>query len=170
MSIEEIRAIRVKKLDLLKERGMDPYPSEAKRELYLKEAVEDFDSLQNEGVQKWVAGRVMSLRGQGAIIFTTLYDGTANFQGLLKKDILGEGKLNFWNEVVDIGDFVEIYGKFFITQRGEKTVEATDWRMLSKSLRPLPEKWHGLQDVEERFRKRYLDILMNPELKDLFEK
>jgi len=83
---------------------------------------------------------------------------------------LGEKKFNLWNEVIDIGDFVEIQGKFFSTNRGEKTSEITDWNILSKSLRPLPEKWHGLQDVEERFRKRYLDILMNPELKELFIK
>jgi lysyl-tRNA synthetase class 2 len=119
---------------------------------------------------KWIAGRIMSIRGQGAIIFITLNDGTGNFQGLLKKDILGDEKFNFWNEVVDIGDFVEIEGSFFTTNRGEKTLEAKDWTMLSKSLRPLPEKWHGLTDVEERFRKRYLDILMNPELKELLEK
>ena len=110
----------------------------------------------------------MSIRGQGAIIFITLYDGTAHFQGLLKKDILGDEKFDFWNEVVDIGDFVEIQGNFFTTKRGEKTIEAKDWHMLSKSLRPLPEKWHGLVDVEERFRKRYLDILMNPEIKEYF--
>ena len=112
----------------------------------------------------------MSIRGQGAIVFITLNDGTATFQGLLKKDIIGDDKLNFWNEVVDIGDFVELQGTFFTTNRGEKTLEAKDWRMLSKSLRPLPEKWHGLTDVEERYRKRYLDILMNDDLRDLFIK
>lgn len=170
MSLDEIRAVRIKKLEILKDKGMDPYPAKALRELSLKEAVENFESLEKEGVEKWVSGRVMSLRGQGAIIFTTIYDGTASFQGLLKKDVIGEDKLNFWNEVVDIGDFVELKGKFFTTQRGEKTVEAHDWRMLSKSLSPLPEKWHGLQDADERFRKRYLDLLMNPELKNLLEK
>jgi len=92
--------------------------------------------------------------------------GTGTFQGLLKKDIIGEEKFNFWSEVVDMGDFVEIQGTFFITNRGEKTLEVKDWRMLSKSLRPLPEKWHGLQDVEERFRKRYLDTLMNEEVRE----
>lgn len=169
-SIDEIRDIRIKKLELLKKAGMNPYPAESKRELSLSEAVADFENLEKTGEVKWVSGRVMSLRGQGAIIFTTLYDGTASFQGLLKKDVIGEEKLSFWNEVVDIGDFVEVQGKFFTTQRGEKTVEVIDWRMLSKSLRPLPEKWHGLVDIEERFRKRYLDILMNPELRDLLEK
>ena len=73
----------------------------------------------------------MSVRGQGAIIFITLYDGTANFQAVLKKDVLGEEKLNFWSDVTDIGDFVEVCGIFFTTKRGEKTIEVKDWRMLS---------------------------------------
>ena len=169
-SIDEIRDIRIKKLQLLQKKGINPYPAESKRELSLQEAIDTFESLEKEGVMKWISGRIMSIRGQGAIIFITLYDGTANFQGLLKKDVMGDEKFDFWNEVADIGDFVEVQGKFFTTKRGEKTLEATDWRMLSKSLRPLPEKWHGLVDVEERFRKRYLDFVMNPELKDLFQK
>ena len=169
-SIDEIRDARIAKIKILEEKGVNPYPAESKRELTLAEAVASFADLEKSKEKKWIAGRIMSIRGQGAIIFITLFDGTANFQGLLKKDIIGEEKLNFWNEVVDIGDFVEVQGSFFTTNRGEKTLEATDWRMLSKSLRPLPEKWHGLVDIEERFRKRYLDILMNPEIRELFEK
>ena len=169
-AIDEIRDARLKKLELLKEKDINPYPALAKRELSLREARDTFEKLEKDGKAKWISGRIMSLRGQGAIIFITLYDGTGQFQGLLKKDVLGDEKFNFWNDVVDIGDFVELEGKFFATKRGEKTLEASDWRMLSKTLRPLPEKWHGLQDVEERFRKRYLDILMNPEIKDIFEK
>src|SRR3990167_9097355 len=169
-SIDEIRNARIKKLKLLKDKGVNPYPAESKREISLKEAIDSFEDLEKSKESKWIAGRIMSIRGQGAIVFITLNDGTGTFQGLLKKDILGEEKLNFFSEAVDIGDFVEIQGTFFTTKRGEKTMEAKDWRILSKSLRPLPEKWHGLQDAEERFRKRYLDILMNPELKDLFEK
>jgi lysyl-tRNA synthetase class 2 len=169
-SIDEIRDTRIKKLELLKNKGVNPYPAESKRELSLKEAVDNFETLEKNKEDRWIAGRIMSLRGQGAIIFITLNDGTGIFQGLLKKDILGDEKFNFWGEVVDIGDFVELQGTFFTTNRGEKTLEAKDWRMLSKSLRPLPEKWHGLQDVEERFRKRYLDILMDSEVKDILEK
>src|SRR3989344_6079588 len=169
-SLDEIRQARIKKLEALKKSGMEPYPASANRELSLKEAAEQFETFEKSKEKKWISGRVMSIRGQGAIIFITLNDGTALFQGLLKKDILGEEKLNFWNEVVDIGDFIEVQGTFFTTNRGEKTLEAMDWHMLSKSLRPLPEKWHGLVDVEERYRKRYLDILMNPDLKELFEK
>src|SRR3989338_2334673 len=168
-SIDEIRDARIKKLELLKKRGINPYPAESKKELTLAEAIGRFSELEKAKERKWVAGRIMSIRGQGAIVFITLNDGTAHFQGLLKKDVLGDEKFDFWNEVVDIGDFVEIQGTFFNTNRGEKTLEIGEWRMLSKSLRPLPEKWHGLKDVEERFRKRYLDILMNPEMKELFE-
>ena len=169
-SIDEIRDIRIKKLELLKERGINPYPAESKREIAINKVIENFNDLEKSGEEKWIGGRIMSIRGQGAIIFITLNDGTGNFQALLKKDSISDDKFDFFNEVVDIGDFIEIYGNFFVTKRGEKTIEIKDWRMLSKSLRPLPEKWHGLQDVEERFRKRYLDILMNPEIKELFEK
>src|SRR3989344_2424465 len=167
-SIDEIRDTRIKKLELLKSKGVNPYPAESSRELALHEATLNFDTLEKNKEIKWIAGRVMSIRGQGAIIFITLNDGTGTFQGLLKKDVLGGEKFNFFNEVVDIGDFVEIQGNFFTTKRGEKTLEATDWHMLSKSLKPLPEKWHGLQDVEERYRKRYLDLIMNPLVKNVF--
>lgn len=169
-SIDEIRDARIAKLELLKKRGVDPYPASSNRELSLEQVIADFDNLEKNKEAKWIAGRIMSIRGQGAIVFITLSDGTASFQGLLKRDILGEEKLSFFSEVVDIGDFVEIQGTFFVTNRGEKTCEAVDWRMLTKTLLPLPEKWHGLQDIEERFRKRYLDILMDKEVKDLLLK
>ena len=169
-SIDEIRDTRIKKLELLKEKGINPYPADSKRELSLADAVNKFEEFEKSSEAKWISGRIMSIRGQGAIVFITLNDGTATFQGLLKKDTLGDDKLNLFNEVTDIGDFIELHGTFFVTKRGEKTLETKDWRMLSKSLRPLPEKWHGLQDPEEKFRKRYLDILMDHEIKDLFEK
>ncbi len=167
-SIDEIRDARIKKLEILRSRGVDPYPADPHRELSLADASRDFETLEKNKDEKWIAGRIMSIRGQGAIVFITLDDGTGTFQGLLKKDILGEDKLAFFSEVVDIGDFVEILGTFFTTNRGEKTLEAHDWRMLTKSLRPLPEKWHGLVDVEERYRKRYLEIVMDKEVFDRF--
>jgi lysyl-tRNA synthetase class 2 len=169
-SIDEIRNVRIKKLELLRSRGINPYPAHSQRELSLKEVIDSFEVLQSTGSMKWIAGRIMSLRGQGGLIFVTMFDGTASFQALFKKDILGEENFDFFQAVVDIGDFVEIKGKFFITKRGEKTMEVEEWLMLSKTLLPLPEKWHGLQDIEERFRKRYLDILINPELKEIFIK
>ncbi|MFA5751339.1 MAG: lysine--tRNA ligase [Candidatus Paceibacterota bacterium] len=169
-SIDEIKSIRIKKIEILKKEGMEAYPAKSFRELSIKEVIDSFGELENSKEEKWIAGRVMSIRGQGAIVFITLFDGTGSFQGLLKKDIIGERMFSLFRDAVDIGDFVEIKGKFFITNRGEKTSEIKEWRMLSKSLLPLPEKWHGLQDTEERFRKRYLDILMDPEIRELLEK
>jgi len=166
--IEEIREARLTKLAILKDKGINAYPVNSYRELALSEVLEEFTNLEKSGEEKWISGRIMSIRGQGAIVFITLNDGTASFQGLLKKDILGEDKLALFSETADMGDFVELKGIFFTTQRGEKSIEAHDWRMLSKSLRPLPEKWHGLTDVEERFRKRYLDLLSSPEVKERF--
>ena len=167
-SIEEIRETRIKKLELLKSRGVNPYPAESKRELSLATAIDTFEALEKSSEQKWVSGRVMSLRGQGAIIFINLYDGTATFQALFKKDSLSEEQFTLFTDAVDIGDFIEVHGIFFTTKRGEKTIEAKDWRMLSKSLLPLPEKWAGLQDTEERFRKRYLEILTDKTVSDRF--
>lgn len=169
-SIEELKEVRIKKLELLKEKGINPYPATSLRELSLNEVLAQFEELEKSKDKKWVSGRIMSIRGQGKIIFLTLFDGTENFQVLMKADVLGEEKLGLFTEVADIGDFIETFGDFFITNRGEKSQTAVDWRMLSKSLLPLPEKWHGLQDVEERFRKRYLDILMDQSVKDVFIK
>jgi lysyl-tRNA synthetase class 2 len=169
-SIDEIRDVRLKKLELLKSKGLNPYPAVSRRELSLKEVVASFDELSASHVEKWIAGRVMSIRGQGAILFLNLNDGTDTFQSILKKDVIGEEEFSFFTKVVDIGDFIEVYGDFFVTDRGTKSISIKKWGMLSKSLLPLPEKWHGLTDVDERFRKRYLDILMDPELKDIFEK
>ena len=168
--IDEIKDVRIKKLQILQEKGMNPYPAKTKRELYLNEVIDIFPDLEKSEEEKWVAGRIMSIRGQGAIVFVTLYDGTANFQGLFKKDVLDEAKFNLFTDAIDIGDFIEVKGKFFTTKRGEKTIEVKDWSVLSKTLLPLPEKWHGLVDDDERYRKRYLDILMNPELFEIFKK
>ncbi len=169
-SIDEIKDARLKKLNLLQEKGINPFPAESKRELSLTQAVENFEQLEKETSLKWISGRIMSIRGQGAIVFVTLNDGTASFQGLLKLDVIGEEKLNLFSETVDIGDFIEIQGTFFTTKRGEKTCEARDWRMLTKTLLPLPEKWHGITDDDERYRKRYLDILTNEKLREILEK
>lgn len=169
-TIDEIKDVRIKKLKTLQEKGINPYPAESLREISLKEAVEDFDLLEKDNTLKWISGRIMSLRGQGSIIFITLNDGTGVFQGLLKRDVLGDEKLDLFNETIDIGDFIEIQGTFFTTKRGEKTCEAKDWRILTKTLLPLPEKWHGITDDDERYRKRYLDILTNEKLRELLEK
>jgi lysyl-tRNA synthetase class 2 len=168
-SLEEIRNVRLEKLALLKERGIDPYPSTNSIQYALQELEEKFDALLSDSKDVTAGGRVMSLREQGALIFIDLFDGTAKFQTLFHKEKLGDEAFDFFSKIIDIGDFIEVTGLPFITKRGQHTIEVHAWNMLSKSLRPLPEKWHGLQDIEERYRKRYLDILSNPELRALFE-
>lgn len=169
-SLEEIRSARLKKLDLLKNRGMDPYPAKVPKDLTLKEAKTDFKKLSTEGKTLSLSGRVMAIRGQGAIMFAVLDDGTATFQAVVKKDALPPDLFSLFTETVDMGDIVSVSGTLFVTQRGEESVLVSSWLMASKSLLPLPEKWHGLTDDDERYRKRYLDILVTPELRDIFYK
>jgi len=166
--LEEVRDERIKKLNVLKAKGIKPYPVSTKRDYSLAQVLKEFDTLAEEKKTVTLAGRIMSLRGQGAILFFNINDGTALFQGLLKKDEVEEKIFSLFSDIVDLGDFIEITGTLFVTKRGEKTLQVTEWKLLSKSLRPLPDKWHGLQDVEERFRKRYLDILMSEEVRERF--
>lgn len=169
-SQEEIREERIRKLARLRELGLDPYPARVPRDLSLEEAHKQFESLAEEARTIALAGRVMAIRGQGAILFVVLFDGTATFQAVLKRDVLGDTPLALFVETVDVGDFIGVSGMCFRTQRGEESIEVSSWVMAAKSLLPLPEKWHGLQDPEEKLRKRYLDILTNLELRDLFVK
>src|SRR6185369_6630509 len=138
------------------------------RDYDLAEASEKFAGLISRDKAISVAGRIRAIRGQGALAFLDLDDGTGKLQALLKKDDLDEDSFSLFWETVDIGDFISVKGKPFLTKREEKTIQVSSWQMLAKSLRPLPDKWHGLQDVEERFRRRYLDSLMSPEVKQRF--
>ncbi len=168
-SLEEVRSTRLNKLNLLIERGINPYPASTERTHSNKEAAERFEELKKS--EKIVlVGRIMSLRAQGKIIFFDFDDGTVRFQALLKKgDPFPEDQFELFEKAFDIGDFIEVKGTLFLTKQNEKTILAESVKMLSKALLPLPEKWHGLSDVEERFRKRYLDLLSNPDVKKRFE-
>lgn len=168
-SFEEIRNTRIEKLNLLEKAGVNPYPATAQKDYDLKKVIEDFEKISEKDSVSLV-GRIMSIRGQGGLIFFNINDGTGLFQGLLKKDEMDEKVFDLFTNTIDIGDFIEIHGKLFITKRGEKTLQVTDWKILAKSLRSLPEKWHGIQDEEERLRKRYLDIMFNPEVRDMIQK
>jgi lysyl-tRNA synthetase class 2 len=166
--LEEVRAERMKKLELLKESGMNPYPVSTERDYSVAEILEKFENLAESKMEVTIAGRIMALRDTGGLIFFNFNDGTGTFQGLLKKDETDEAVFALFRDTVDLGDFVQISGTLFVTKRGEKTLQARGWKMLSKSLRPLPDKWAGLQDVEERYRKRYLDILSSDEVRERF--
>ncbi len=168
-SLEEIRDTRIAKLKLLEERGMAPFPDKIARDFSLAEVRAQFESIGTEK-EISIAGRIMAIRGQGAILFAVLDDGTDRFQAVFKKDEITEEIFSLFTDAVDIGDFLSVTGKLFTTQRGEQSILVKNWQMGTKTLLPLPEKWHGLQDVEERFRKRYLDIVMDPTQRDLFSK
>lgn len=167
-SIEELRENRLKKLEILKSKGIESFPISSGPNLSALEAKEKFSSLLKSKKKITLAGRIMSIRGQGAIMFSDLYDGTDKFQLVIKRDELGEELSSLFVDTVDIADFIEATGKVFKTKRGEMSLSVTSWRMLAKSLRQLPEKWHGLTDTEERFRRRYLDILMNEDVRNRF--
>lgn len=168
MSLEEIRNERIKKLENLKEKGIDAYPASVNRDFLIAEALKDFSKLSKKKKPSFVTGRIMAVREHGGSIFFDINDGSAQMQGYLKKDEIGENFFLLFKETADIGDFVELKGHFFITKKKEKTIKVSGWKIISKSLRPLPSQWYGLQDTEERFRKRYLDLIMNDEVKSRF--
>lgn len=165
-TIDELKNTRLHKLNLLKESGMDPYPARVPKTHSLKEIREAFDSTKEASL----VGRIMAIRGQGAILFVVLNDGTERFQAVFKKDTLDEKLFSLFFDAVDIGDFISVTGELFTTERGEKSLLVKDWVIAGKTLLPLPEKWHGITDDDERLRKRYLDILMDDEKKEIFRK
>ncbi len=169
-TIDELKKVRLKKLKSLKDSGVLAYPATTKRTHTIAEALKDFSKLEKSKKEIILAGRILAMRGHGGATFLDAQDGTAKIQGLIKEDKVGPDGYKFFNDHFDIGDFVEIKGVLIKTKRGEQTIEASDYKMLVKSLLPLPEKWHGLQDEEEKLRKRYLDILFNPEVKEMIKK
>jgi lysyl-tRNA synthetase, class II len=166
----DIRQVRLDKLRKLIDLGQNPYPARIPRTHSALEVKIKFAELEKSETTISVAGRIMALRGQGAILFAVVTDGTDTIQCVLKKDTLADEKFASFTDLIDIGDFVSFTGTAFTTQRGEQSILVTDWQIVTKALLPLPEKWHGIQDPDERYRKRYLDLLMTPELRELFAK
>ena len=174
-TIEELRSTRIEKLKKLHEAGILAYPAKTNRTHTIAQALENFNKLFKSRRTYILAGRIMAKRGHGGATFLDINDGSGlpgqgKIQVILKKEKLGEKSYQLFLDVFDVGDFVEIKGTLLTTKRGEKTIQAEDYKMLSKALLPLPEKWHGLCDTEECLRKRYLDVLFNPEVKDMVQK
>ena len=148
-------------------RGVDPYPHRVERTHTTAEAVARLESLEREGADAEsgecvsVAGRIMQVRGMGKATFLDIQDGHGRIQALLRRNVLQESYEGIRD--LDIGDWLGVTGPLMRTRTGEPTVEVRQWKLLSKSLRPLPEKWHGLVDVEARYRRRYLDLISNEE-------
>ena len=166
MPLDDIRQGRVEKLEKLKKAGIDPYPAKSWRSHEIGQVLSEFENLSADKRSVVVVGRIMAKREHGGSIFLDIRDESGQIQAYFKKDILGERNYELFSETTDIGDFMEVQGFLFKTKKDEKTVEVEKFRLLAKSLLPLPEKWHGLKDVEERFRKSYLDIIFNPQVKD----
>jgi len=167
-TLEQLRKERLKKLDALKKAGIDPYPSRVKRTHSTAEAHIFFNKLKKKNIT--LAGRIISKRGHGGLIFSDLEDESGKFQLALKKNILEKKYFDFFVNYLDNGDFIEVSGKIFLTRSGEKTLEVKKIKLLAKALNPLPEKWFGLKNEEVRSRKRYLDLIVNPETKERFRK
>lgn len=166
--LEDIINHRKKKLENLVAAGMDPYPSVSERTHTNSDALDQFDALQGQSVT--LVGRIRSMRGMGKLLFLHIEDGTARIQVLIKSDDIGAEKFAFFVDNFDLGDFIQATGSLFITKTEEKTLQATDYKMLAKSLRPLPSDYFGIEDTETKLRQRYLDILLNSETKELFVK
>jgi len=167
---EELRKNRIEKLKRIREKGMQAYPAETKRTHTIKECLNNFKNLEKKEEEVVLAGRIRAIREHGGSTFVDLKDGAEKIQLFYQENTLGEEDYNFFLDNFDIGDFIEVKGKVFETNRGEETLEVKEYKILSKSILPLPEKWHGLQDTEERYRKRYLDIMFNEETRDMIIK
>jgi len=160
--------VRLEKLEKLKALGMDPYAVTTQRDTSAEELLASFDAWSEEKRVCTIAGRILSVRIHGGMMFADVMDGTGKFQIAFKEDKIGEEAFGQFRDLVDPGDIVEIRGTLFTTKRGEKSLQTSAWTMLTKALLPLPEKWHGLQDVEKRYRHRELDLIANQEVKERF--
>lgn len=164
--LDDIIRERRKKLDLLRSRGIDPYPARVKRSGDILDALDEFEKWSSEGRTISLAGRVRSFRDQGRIIFADLEDETGKIQAVFKEDTLTD--LAFWRSVIDVGDFISVTGTLFVTKRGEKSIDVHEIQFGGKTLKPLPDKWDGVQDVELRLRERYVDLLAHPDVREMF--
>ena len=170
--LNEQRQQRIKKLELLREVGVAPYGSrfevkDRAGQLLMLNGEKTKETLEQEKVSCTVAGRVVALRRFGKAAFAVLQDGSDRLQVYLKKDLLSEQAYTIV-EQLDLGDWIGVTGTLFRTKTNEFTVEVHHLAFLSKALRPLPEKWHGLTDVETRYRQRYVDLIANPQVHQIF--
>ena len=161
--LEVIRKQRLEKLKKLQKLGINPYPAKFEKRHSCAQA----KSLLTKKVK--TVGRIMAIRTHGRITFFDLVDSSGKIQLWFQENKLGRSKYRLL-KYFDLGDFIGVEGRVVKTKAGEISIEVTDFQILAKSLRPLPDQWYGLKDVEERYRKRYLDLMINPQVKDIFLK
>ncbi|MFA5318108.1 MAG: lysine--tRNA ligase [Patescibacteria group bacterium] len=161
---------RIKKLELLEKNKINPYPAKVNRDFVIGKVLEDFKKFEKSGREFFIVGRLRSLREHGNLIFSDLQDESGKIQLAISKKNIGADKFKLFLQTIDASDFIEVRGKCFKTHKGQDSFEVLEYRVISKALRPIPAEHFGLQDEEEKLRKRYLDILLNPELKELMKK
>ena len=166
---EELRKNRLEKLEKIIKEGTHPYPLSTARTNTIDEALSSFEEIKNSEKEIILAGRLRSFREHGKLTFANIEDESGSIQIFASETFMGRSIYESFLEKFDIGDIVEVRGVLFLTKKEEKSIKAVDIKILSKTLLPLPEKWHGIQDVEDRYRKRYLDLLFNKEIKNNFE-
>ena len=168
----ELIKVRLQKLDNLRNKGINPYAYSFNQKNYAAEILEKNKKLKKEGKSKErvsAAGRIMTLRKMGKAGFAHLQDSSGKIQIYVREDEVGKEVYKIF-EKSDLGDIIGVEGSVFRTKMGEISILVKKLSLLTKSLRPFPEKWHGLKDKEERYRKRYLDLIMNPEVREVFIK
>ena len=166
--LEDIRAERIKKKTALEEAGLNPYPIAVDASEAIDLILDDWKKHAKKKVTTTAIGRIFALRGQGKVIFLDLKDETGAIQVVFKSDVAKN--FDLIKDNLDIGDFISATGKCFVTKRGEKSIEASEIKVISKSLRPIPSEYYGVVDPETRLRQRYLELLINPKTTEIFYK
>lgn len=176
-ALSELQAIRQAKVDALRERGIDPYPAHTARSGEIVQALARFVEVEPtlaEGAEDdellTIAGRVVSRRHQGKTVFAHVRDGSGELQLYMRRDDVGDEAFDDFLKLYDLGDFIQARGTLFRTRAGEVSLRVRSFDLLSKALNAPPEKWHGLQDVETRYRQRYADLIANEESREVFAK
>jgi len=167
---QELRAEREKKVTKLREQGIDPYPATSHQTHSIADLLASFEDFQSINTSIILAGRVIARREHGAIAFLDIMDGTAKIQILCSQEEMGKEIFSGLLSSISTADFIEITGTAFITKRGTQALLAKNWRVLTKALANIPTEFFGIKDEDERYRKRYLDLMLNEELRDLFVK
>ena len=167
--IDKLKQARLDKLNKIKEAGINPYPAKCERTHTIKQTLDNFDEFFKSEKEIVLAGRIRMIRAHGGLTFANIEDQSGQIQLFFRRDEIGKEKYAMLKNL-DMGDFIEVKGILFITKKGERTLNSKEYKILTKSLLPLPEKWHGLKDEEIRYRKRYLDLIMNNDVRALFVK
>ena len=167
------REERLKKLEMLKKAGIDPYPAKTNRSHQIETVFQNFDNFLKNKKKIILAGRLRSKRAHGNLSFANLEDVSGKIQCAFSKKAINIAEVDnykIFTKLIDIGDFIEVTGECFTTHKGEKSLMVSEFKILTKTIEPLPDKWHGLKDEEGRLRKRYLDIIFNKETRDIIYK